>query len=280
MKKIEVYLDCVSPYSYHALTYLLANRQNLASYSVKIEVIPVFLGGIMQGSGNNPPWQLDAKAKYAAFDGVRAQKYFKTIAGEYYGDGPQKELKIWATPSFFPILSLLPQRILTYLKQSYPQHVFEQTFLSFFHYLWSASPQLDLLKQENVVFALKNTYDSGSRGTSKPIFTSEDVAVILRESSTEMIKSKLKDTTEHCWRKLGAFGCPWFWVINDEVTGSTGSGSVGKEASGLVSGEPFFGSDRWQFMYDYLDVPYQDIRIFPPGHVEPDGRNKEILAKL
>lgn len=46
----------------------------------------------------------------------------------------------------------------------------------------------------------------------------------------------------------GAFGSPWFWVRNGE----------GKE-------EPFFGSDRFHFMWEYLGLPWQDIEILPPG---------------
>jgi glutathione S-transferase kappa 1 len=61
----------------------------------------------MQGSGNVPPWKLAAKARYANYDGDRAQKYFRKSAGEYYGDNPKNEMKLWSTPPFFPILSLL-----------------------------------------------------------------------------------------------------------------------------------------------------------------------------
>lgn len=64
----------------------------------------------MQGSGNNPPWKLDSKARYAAYDGERAQKYFRQAnGGEFYGggNGARGEGELWQTPSFFPILSLL-----------------------------------------------------------------------------------------------------------------------------------------------------------------------------
>lgn len=49
-------------------------------------------GGIMQGSGNTPPWKLEAKAKYSKFDSKRAQAYFG---------------KSFSTPPNFPIMSLL-----------------------------------------------------------------------------------------------------------------------------------------------------------------------------
>jgi hypothetical protein len=46
----------------------------------------------------------------------------------------------------------------------------------------------------------------------------------------------------------GAFGVPWFWVRNAE----------GKE-------EPFIGSDRFHFMWEFLGLPWQDIAILLKG---------------
>ena len=44
----------------------------------------------------------------------------------------------------------------------------------------------------------------------------------------------------------GAFGAPWMWVRNEE----------GKE-------EPFFGSDRFAFIWTFLGVPFRDVEIIP-----------------
>lgn len=53
----------------------------------------------------------------------------------------------------------------------------------------------------------------------------------------------------------GAFGCPWFWVVNTERRAHGGHGRGGLEGeSEKVGGEPFFGSDRWHFIWDYLGV--------------------------
>ena len=162
----------------------------------------------MRGSNNNPPWILDAKKKYLSYDVIRAQTYFRKVGGQLYGNGPQ-----WKTPSFFPLLTLLvrdpiftipnpnpnfsrkPQQILTYIKQSYPQHIYEQTFLSFFHHIWSASPQLDISKEENVIYALQHTYTDDQR--NKPAFTQEEIHSILQESSSEVVKDQLKETTSY-----------------------------------------------------------------------------------
>lgn len=68
-KKIEAYIDCVSPYSFYSFKYLQDNKLALEKLGVSLEFIPVFLGGINVGSGNKPPWTLPAKAAYTRYDG-------------------------------------------------------------------------------------------------------------------------------------------------------------------------------------------------------------------
>ncbi|KAI9044013.1 putative DSBA family oxidoreductase [Aspergillus affinis] len=215
-KKIECYLDCVSPYSFYAFSYLQKNSAALADLGVDIEYIPVFLGGINVGSGNKPPWTLPAKAAYSKFDGQRAQKYF----------GHKFEV-----PSFFPILSLLPQRALTYIKQTHPKEKLESAFQSCFDTMWNG--HIDISKPENLAIALSKSFSSSS-----------DVEAILSAATSPAIKAELATTTERVVKEQGAFGCPWFWVVNGE----------GK-------GEPFFGSDRFHYMWDYLDLPFQDLKL-------------------
>ncbi|TAQ86087.1 hypothetical protein B7494_g5582 [Chlorociboria aeruginascens] len=90
---IDCYLDCSSLYSYFTLVHLQKNREVLATHDVTVDFIPVFLGGINQGSGNKPPWSLPAKAKYGKFDSGRAKHYFGL------GD--------ISVPDFFPPVTLI-----------------------------------------------------------------------------------------------------------------------------------------------------------------------------
>ncbi|USW51690.1 Putative DSBA-like thioredoxin domain, Thioredoxin-like superfamily [Septoria linicola] len=53
--KIDVYLDCNSPWSYFAYLYLRKNRASLQAHNISITMHPIFLGGINVGSGNKPP---------------------------------------------------------------------------------------------------------------------------------------------------------------------------------------------------------------------------------
>ncbi|KAK6544729.1 hypothetical protein TWF694_001414 [Orbilia ellipsospora] len=213
-KKIEVYIDIVSPYSFYAFDYLRKRKGALLEHGVQVEFFPVFLGGINVGSGNKPPWTLPAKAAYSKFDGPRAQKYF----------GIKHTI-----PDFFPILSLLPQRCLTYVK-THQQDKFEDLFQACFESLWLE--HLDLGKPEYMVTPLQK------------IFGKEGASEILKAAQMPDIKQKLNDTTKHAFETLGAFGCPWFWVYD-----------------GKGKAEPFFGSDRFHFMWDYLDVPHQDLEL-------------------
>ncbi|KAF7592303.1 hypothetical protein BBP40_000434 [Aspergillus hancockii] len=214
-KKIECYIDCVSPYSFYAFTYLEKNAAALESLGVEIEFIPVFLGGINVASGNKPPWTLPAKAAYSKYDGQRAQKYF----------GHSFEIPPW-----FPILSLLPQRSLTYIKKKYPKQTFEAAFKACFESMWN--DQLDISKPENLAQALGK------------VLGGKDVEESIAAAGRAEIKAELAATTEKAVKELGAFGVPWFWVVN-----------------GVGKGEPFFGSDRWHFMWEFLGLPFEDLRL-------------------
>ncbi|KAI8658078.1 Glutathione S-transferase kappa [Fusarium keratoplasticum] len=213
-KKIEAYLDCVSPTSYLAFSYLTRRKQALQDLGVDLEFIPVFLGGIQTSSGNKPPWTLPAKAAYFSHDTPRALKYFG--------------LK-FTIPDFFPILSLVPQRCLTYVKIAIPDKL-EPLFEACFESMWV--DHKDLSKAEHMLNALQRVFDS------------REAEEILRKAQSPEIKQNLNDATSHAAGSLGAFGCPWFWVHD-------GNGNAG----------PFFGSDRFHYMWDYLDLPHRDLEL-------------------
>ncbi|KAF2751965.1 thioredoxin-like protein [Sporormia fimetaria CBS 119925] len=196
--KITCYIDCVSLYSYYALIALEKNREKLISHNVDIDIVPVFLGGINVGSGNKPPWTLPAKGKYGKFEVTRAMKYFGT-----------PNLKV---PSFFPIVSLLPQRALIFIKREHPQ-TYVQTFLNLFVEMWEKST--DISKPEILAQVLSKSYSEA------------EVRNILDQANSPDVKQALNDNTKEALER-GAFGCPWFWVKNKK----------GAE-------EPFFGSDRY-----------------------------------
>lgn len=96
--------------------------------------------------------------------------------------------------------------------------------------MWNG--QLDISKPENLSKALSKA------------FSGTEVEEILAAAASPEIKHELTATTERVVKELGAFGCPWFWVTNGE----------GKS-------EPFFGSDHFHFMWDFLELPHEDLRL-------------------
>jgi glutathione S-transferase kappa 1 len=78
----------------------------------------------------------------------------------------------------------------------------------------------------------------------------EEIASAVRGASTDEVKKQLTANTEEAVKR-GAYGAPWFWVTNHQ----------GKQ-------EPFFGSDRFTYMWSFLDLPVQNLRI---SDAEPGG---------
>ncbi|KAF7715985.1 Uncharacterized protein PECH_004590 [Penicillium ucsense] len=214
--KIDAYVDCVSPYSFFAAHYLRRNRKALESHGVEVEFHPVFLGGVNVGSGNKPPWTLPAKAAYSKFDLARASKYFGVPAVK--------------APDFFPILTIMPQRCMIYIKRHFPRERFETTLLSLTEWIFYKS--IDISKPENLAKLLQSQQYSDS-----------EIQAILEAAKDPEYKGALTFNTQKAL-DLGAFGAPWFWVRNQ----------AGAE-------EPFFGSDRFNFMWQFLDIPFQDLTI-------------------
>ncbi|KAF2641672.1 glutathione S-transferase kappa 1 [Massarina eburnea CBS 473.64] len=219
-RKITAYIDCVSPYSYLSLVHLEKQRTTLEGHGVEIDIIPVFLGGINNGSGNKPPWTLPAKADYSPYDMKRSVHHHNV---------PSIQI-----PEFFPIVSLLPQRALAYIKAAYPT-LYISAFLTICASMWQSG--LDISKPVLLAQALGIVF-AGEE---------EKVADVLEKAGNREWKEKLNANTKEALER-GAFGCPWFWLRDCE----------GRE-------EPFFGSDRFHFMWEFLGLPWKDVELLPAG---------------
>lgn len=127
--------------------------------------------------------------------------------------------------------TVLPLRVLHYVKQSYP----ESAYLSTWHYLFQSfwGPRKRNLRNPAelavVLSEIPQGYAGSGRATgegSNALFQRVDLEKILAATQEEKFKDILKGTVKEALER-GAFGAPWFWVTN----------SKGKT-------EPFFGSDR------------------------------------
>ncbi|KAJ3523219.1 hypothetical protein NM208_g12536 [Fusarium decemcellulare] len=231
--RIDCYLDVVSFFSYVGYVDLRQNLDKLAAHGVEVEFHPVFLGGINHLSGNKPPWMLPAKATYLADDSRRAAE---RLSVPYEGAPPDT---LGHRPRHSPRL-----RALHFIKENYPKSTFLATFRFLFHKLW-LPPHVNLTEDTNLAAALAEATDELDGGTGKKLFTDEDVKKIMdgRESMKERVKQKTGEAVEK-----GAFGAPWLWVTNRDG-----------------ESEAFFGSDRFNHVYRFLRIPFQDVEILPPS---------------
>lgn len=147
-------------------------------------------------------------------------------------------------------MTVIPLRALHYIKRTYPREIFETTILYLFHVFWTP-PNVNLTVPANVAKALSEVPSGFGGGDSsatdsKRLFSQEEVDRIMHATTTKEVKDLLSAVTKEALDR-GAFGAPWFWVTND------GGAS-----------EPFFGSDRFHFIYKFLGLPYQDVALLPP----------------
>ncbi|KAH0565818.1 hypothetical protein GP486_000787 [Trichoglossum hirsutum] len=230
--KIDAFVDCVSLYSYYAISYLLNNKDALLSHGVEVELHPIFLGGIMNSSGMQIEHSqydrslLSLKSKYlrkqAPMDESRKGKTYKIR-----WSAREKILQ----PSKTTHPEILPYRD---SPAHHPRQTYESTFLSLWQHIYEQ--ETDISKPPNMAKALSS---SG--------FNPDEVREILAAANDPKYKEMLLANTQKAI-DYGAFGAPWFWVRN----------ARGKE-------EPFFGSDRFHYIYDFLGVPFQDIAIKEKG---------------
>ncbi|KAK6376495.1 hypothetical protein LTS17_007090 [Exophiala oligosperma] len=213
--KLKIYIDCVSPYSWFGFTNIIKFRPLLNAHGVSVDIIPFFLGGARDGIGN--PWTPTPKAKQAF------QSQDTQMTGEILG------LDV-VPPKVFPILSLFPVRIATYVKDHYPAEKFEATFPAFSSGYWSKG--INISTPEGVMQALEG------------IFPQDEIKEIMKKALSPENKKKVVDVTMNS----GAFGAPWISATN----------SKGER-------KDWFGNDRWDQVFYHLQVPYSPVSIIPPG---------------
>jgi glutathione S-transferase kappa 1 len=155
-------------------------------------------------------------------------------------------LKI-VTPEVFPISSLFvslgiqiplrsstnvrqPVRVATFIKDNYPAEKFEVAFEALVSGYWGKG--INVSNSEGLHQALDS------------VFSAQEVDEIMQKALKPENKKRVIDIT----KGSGAFGAPWIVGIN-------------------TSGEKrnWFGNDRWNQVFWHLGVPFEGVRILPPG---------------
>ncbi|KFY35871.1 hypothetical protein V494_05523 [Pseudogymnoascus sp. VKM F-4513 (FW-928)] len=212
---LMIFVDCVSPYSWFGFTSTIRYRPLLQAHGVSIDIVPFFLGGARERVGNpytpTPKW----KEAFSAQD--------SDMTGRLLG------LKV-VPPKEFPISSLYPVRVATWIKDHYEAEKFEATFEALVSGYWSKG--INVSKTEGIIKALHG------------IFSEAELEEILRNAVSPSNKKRVIDQT----LSTGAFGAPWIIAVN----------SAGERKN-------WFGNDRWDQVFAHLEVPYKPISIIPPN---------------
>jgi 2-hydroxychromene-2-carboxylate isomerase len=173
--KVEFFYDYVSIYSY------LADSQLATLAGAEIVYRPMFLGAVMEATGNRPPGTVEAKRKYLMMDVDRWTKRY-SLAFRMNPVFPQNTLKALR-------LALVAQQ----------QGVFESVHRALFDAMWLHEKEL----AEEAVLE-KIATDAGL-----PLEAIEDQA----------IKSELKANTAEAVDR-GAFGAPTFFIDDQMFFGN------------------------------------------------------------
>ncbi|MDP3493627.1 MAG: 2-hydroxychromene-2-carboxylate isomerase [Hyphomonadaceae bacterium] len=177
-KQVEFFYDFTSPTAYLAWTRLPTIAQRTGA---TILYRPMFLGGVMQTTGNRPPGTLPQKARWMAADLQRWAKRFNTP----YNLNPH-----------FPMMTLMVQRA---AQEWVSRPDFDKYLAAIFNAAWRDSKNIaDKVALAEIL-------------TTAGFSTEEFFAAA--ENPTN--KKKLKATTDEAVER-GVFGAPTFFV-GDEM---------------------------------------------------------------
>ena len=176
--KVEFFYDYVSPYSY------LANSQ-LAKLDAEIIYRPMFLGAVMEQTGNRPPLTVKPKGKYLFVDIARWAKRI-SITFVMNPKFPQNTVKALR-------LALVAQQ----------QGTFELLHQPLFDAMWAGQQDL--------------SDDSMLAGIITEAGLSPDD--MLQKITTDEVKDELKVNTAEAISR-GAFGAPTFFVGEEMFFGN------------------------------------------------------------
>lgn len=173
-KTVEFFYDFTSPTAYLAWARLPAIIKRTGATLV---YRPMFLGGVMQTTGNRPPGTVAAKAKWMAADLQRWAKRFNTP----YRPNPH-----------FPMMTLMVQRA---AQEWAGRPDFENYLAAIFNAAWQ--------EQKNIADKGVLTEVLGAAGFSPDEF--------FAAAENPANKEKLKAVTDEAVAR-GVFGAPTFFV--------------------------------------------------------------------
>ncbi|KKA30555.1 hypothetical protein TD95_003761 [Thielaviopsis punctulata] len=189
-KKIVVNIDLISLYSYFAFVEFLPLIEKLKAHGVTVEIVPVFLSGIMGASKNSPPWMVPAKRIYLSDDTRRSAARLGIPCN---------------IPENFVTYTndLLPLRAMHVLRANFPLSVYHAALAAMYAAFFSP-PAPRNFNSPTVLKEILRSVD-GVQGRAEEVVkaaTGEDAKRALHEATNTAVKQ-------------GAFGAPWIVATRD-----------------------------------------------------------------
>eukprot|EP00164_Ancoracysta_twista_P001469 GFYU01001917.1.p1 GENE.GFYU01001917.1~~GFYU01001917.1.p1 ORF type:complete len:305 (+),score=84.62 GFYU01001917.1:95-1009(+) len=190
---LELYYDVVSPFSYLAHE-VVTRYENI--WDLDVVRKPVFLGGIMKATGNQPPGMLPARAMHMLKDLRRN--------GAFYNLTEKIQM-----PEQFPVNTLPTMRVLAALSLRAPEKVSSVSTELWLRY-WCRGQ--GIVEAEEIVDACRAAGLSQSEAQS-----------LLEASTTSEVKDILKANTDEVISR-GAYGAPCIYITINADPKHPGSG--------------------------------------------------------
>ncbi|MFH4974313.1 hypothetical protein AB6A40_001022 [Gnathostoma spinigerum] len=183
---IDLYFDVISPYSWIAFESLLRYSD---AWSAHLNLVPFFLGKVMQTTGNKPPMMIPAKAVYMNED--------LNLNGKYWGIN----FRLPSNPveTILKRGSLSAQRFIVAVNKTYPSYT-EPVAREFWKRVWS---------RDEPIHSTDNIREVAI-ATQLP-----EIDLLLGQMETDEVKKILRENTETAV-STGCFGAPWIVVRKDE----------------------------------------------------------------
>uniref|UniRef100_A0A3Q3FHA7 Glutathione S-transferase kappa n=1 Tax=Labrus bergylta TaxID=56723 RepID=A0A3Q3FHA7_9LABR len=207
-KVIELFYDVVSPYSWLGFEVMCRYRN---VWNIELKLRPAFLGGIMQGSGNqSPPGLVPNKFLYMTQDLARLAKYFNVPLQSPSDPAEVMFKKGTSSLSAMRFVAAVQER------QKGGDEQVERVSRELWRRIWSEDK--DITEPASL-----------SEAALKAGLSDSEIKEVLNIYTSQEIKDKLKSSSEDAL-DYGAFGFP---MIVCHVNGKP---------------EMFFGSDRFELM--------------------------------
>ncbi|BGP36222.1 hypothetical protein JCM10450v2_000118 [Rhodotorula kratochvilovae] len=210
MPRVTFHFDVVSPWSVFAYAVLKRYRQ---PWNLDLVLKPMFLGGVMSASGNQPP--INVKNK-----GAWMNQSDLPLASKFY-EVP------YTFPSQFPLNTIHCMRVLRAIEKVAPAKL-EKATDRFYAAVWqpeAGSSAVDAINPSTFPALL----------AKDGLFSESEIKQILTAANSDEVKGLLKTESKALVEDGGAFGFPWIVVERDD----------GEKRS-------FFGSDRFEAMAFWL----------------------------